>query len=57
MADLGISLNCASKKECVPNIEQFNRNVKEIVQSSQAAIHFKRIYKLMITHIVATAIF
>ena len=28
MAELGISLNCASKKEYVPDIEWFNRTVK-----------------------------
>ena len=31
MADLGISLNCASKKKHVPEIERFHENVKERV--------------------------
>ena len=29
MADIYISLNCASKKEHVPEIEQFNWTIKE----------------------------
>ena len=57
MADIGISLNFASKKEHVPKIDQFNRNSKERVRYARAAMHFKRISKLMIIHIVATAIF
>ena len=31
MADLGISLNCVSKKGHVPKIERFNRTAKERV--------------------------
>ena len=57
MDDIGISLNCASKKEHVPDIEQFNRTTRERVRSSWAAMHFKRIYKLMIVYLLATAIF
>ena len=34
MADIGISLNCASKKEHVPQFELFNQNIKERVQSA-----------------------
>ena len=57
MADLGISLNCISKKEHVHEVEQFNRTVKERFWYSQAAITFKRISKLMIFHLVASASF
>ena len=57
MSDLGISLNCASKKEHVHEIEQFNCTAKERVRSTQSAMTFKIIYKLMIVHLVATAIF
>ena len=57
MADLFISLNCVSKKEHVPEIEQFNQTVKERVRSAWAYMPFKQISKLMIVHIVATAIF
>ena len=34
MTNIGISLNFASKKERVPDIEQFNWAVKEHVRSS-----------------------
>ena len=57
MYNLGISLNCTPNKEHVPDIELFNRNVKEYVEYSQEAMTFKRISKLMIVNIVATAIF
>ena len=57
MTNLGINLNCASKKEHVPEIESFIQTVKERVRSAQATIPFKRIYKLMIVHLVASAIF
>ena len=57
MADLGILLKCKYKKERVPDIEKFNRTVKERVQYTQSAMPFKLIYKLMIVHIVASAIF
>ena len=56
MADLGIYLNCASKKENVPKIEGFDRTVKERVQSAWSAMPSTRIYKLMIVHLVSTAI-
>ena len=57
MADLGILLKCKYKKERVPDIEKFNQTVKERVQYTQSAMPFKLIYKLMIVHIVASAIF
>ena len=41
MADLRISLNCASKKEHIPDIERFDQTVKGRVQSAQEAMHFK----------------
>ena len=34
ISDIGIYLNCVSKKEHVPAIEIFNRTVKERVQST-----------------------
>ena len=40
--DIGISLNCASKKEHVPDIERFNRTVKKRARSSQSAMTFKK---------------
>ena len=57
MAYIGIYLNCASNKEHITNIEQLNHTVKERVRSSQAAMPFTRILKLMVVHLVATAIF
>ena len=57
MSDLGIFLNCAYKKEHFPDIEQFNQTVKERVQSAGSSMPFKNIYKLMIVHIVISAIF
>ena len=33
-SDLGILINCASKKEHLPDIEKFNRTVKERVRSA-----------------------
>ena len=56
MADLGINLNWASKKELVPEIERFIRTVKERIRSAQSTMPFKRISKLMIVHIVASYI-
>ena len=57
MNALGINLNCASKKEHVPEIERFIRTVKDSVRSARATMPFKRISKLMIVHLVASAIF
>ena len=57
MNALGIILKFASKKEHVPEIERFIRTVMERVRSAQATMLFKRIYKLMIVHLVASAIF
>ena len=57
MADIGIFLNCASKKEHVPEIEIFNLTTKERVQSSRAVMPFKKISTLMIVHIVTADIF
>ena len=54
---LGINLNCASKQEHVPEIERFIQIVKERVRSARSTIPFKRISKLMIVHLVASAIF
>ena len=54
---LDINLNCASKKEHVPEIERFIRTLKERVRSAQATMPFKRISKLMIVHLVASTIF
>ena len=50
-------LNCASKKEHIPEIKQFIYSVKERVWSAQSAMPFKQISKLMIVHIVASNIF
>ena len=57
MADLGIYLNFASKKEHVPNIEGFNSTIKERVRYARSAIPFKATPKLMIIHLVSAAIF
>ena len=57
MADLGISLNFTSKKEHFLGIGKSNRNVKVYVQSSQAAIPFKQISKLILVHLDTTTIF
>ena len=57
ISDLGISLNCASDKEHVPDIEQSNRTIKKQVWYSLSAMPFKVISKSMIVHLVATAIF
>ena len=57
MADIGIYLNCASKKEHIPDIELLNWKVKERVRSSQVAMNFNLISKVMIVNLVATAIF
>ena len=57
MANIGIYLNCASKKEYVPAIERLNITTKERVLYIQVAMNFRRISKLMIVHLVATAIF
>ena len=57
MTALGINLNCASKKEHVPEIERFIRTVKERVRSARATMPFKQISNLMKVHIVASAIF
>ena len=56
IADIGISLNCASKKEHVPDIEWLKRTVKENIQCSGSAMLFKWIYKLIIVYIFAFAI-
>ena len=56
MTALGINLNCASKKEHVPEIERFIRTVKERVRSARSTMLFKRISKLMIVHLVASGI-
>ena len=57
IVDLGIYLNCASKKEHVPDIERCNRIFKKLVQYAQAAIPFNLISKLMIVHPVTIAMF
>ena len=57
MAGLGISLNFSYKKEHVLDIELLNNTFKELVRYAQSAMPFKRISKLMIAHLVATAIF
>ena len=57
MTDVCINLNCASKKEHVPEIERFIQTVKESVRSTRAAMPFKRISKLMIVNIAASSIF
>ena len=54
---LGINLNCASKKEHVRAIQRFIRTVKEHVRYIWDTMSFKRISKLMIVHLVASAIF
>ena len=56
MTSLGINLNCASKKEHVPEIERFIRIVKERIRSARATMPFKRVSKIMIVHLVASAI-
>ena len=40
---LGINLNCATKKEHVPEIERFIWTVKERVRSARANMPFKKI--------------
>ena len=57
MTTLGIKLNYASKKEHVPEIESFIWTVKARVRSTQATMPFKRIPKLIIVHLVVSAIF
>ena len=57
MTSLGVNLNCASKKEHVPVIESFIWNIKEIVRSVQSVMPFKRVSKLVIVHLVTSAIF
>ena len=57
MNALGINLNFASKKEHVPEIERFVRTVKERVRSARATMLFKQISKLIIRHLVVSAIF
>ena len=57
MTALGINLNCSSKKEHVPEIDRFIRIFKERVRSARATMSFKRISKIMIVHLVASAIF
>ena len=57
MTTLCINLNCASKKEHLPEIERFIRTVKERVKSARSTMLFKLISKLMIVHLVASAIF
>ena len=55
--DLGIELNGASRKEYVPKIERFIWTIKEHVRSARATMLFKRTSKLMIVHIVSSAIY
>ena len=57
MTAIGINLNCASKREHVPEIENFIRNLKEHVRSARVITPFNRISKLMIVHLVASAVF
>ena len=57
MAALGIKLDCASKKVHVPEIERFIRTVKERIRSARTTMPFKRISKLVIVHLVDSAIF
>ena len=57
MTALDINLNCASKKEHVPEIERFIRTVKERVRSARANMPFKRMSNIVIVHIFASAIF
>ena len=57
MTALGIKLKFASKKEHVPEIERFIRTIKERVRSARSTMPFKRISKIMIVHLVASAIF
>ena len=57
MKALCIHLNCASKKEHVPEIDRFIQNLKERVRSAQATMQFKYIYKLIIVHLVACTFF
>ena len=57
VADIGISLSYMYNKEHVPDIECFTWTIKEHVQSDRAAMLFMRISKLMVVHLVATAIF
>ena len=57
MNALGINLNCAHKKEHVPEIERFIWTVKERVRSARATMPFKWISNLMIVHLVASVVF
>ena len=57
MIALDINLNCAPQKEHVPEIERFIRTVKERIIPAHDAMTFKRIFKLMIVHLVASTIF
>ena len=57
MTDLGINLNCASKKEHVLEIERFIRTVKERFRSAQSTMLSKRISKLIILHLVVSDFF
>ena len=57
MIYIGIKLKCASKKEHVPEIERIIRTVKERVRSARSTMPFKQISKLMIVHLVSSAIF
>ena len=57
MTSLGINPNFSFKKEHVPEIERFIWTIKERVRSAQATMPFKRISKLMIVHLVPSAIF
>ena len=57
MTDIGINMNCSSKKEHVTEIERFIRTFKERVRSDRAAVPFKQVYKLIIVHLLASAIF
>ena len=57
VANIVISLNCASKKEHVTGIELFRQTIKYCVRSAQAATTLKQIPKLMIIHLVTSVIF
>jgi len=56
-AGMGMTLNVVSRDEHVPEIERYNRTVKEHVRSAKSTLPFKRLPVRFLIELVAACIF
>jgi len=57
LADMGITLNCASRNEHVPEVERYIRTIKERVRAIASVLPFKQYPPRLVAEMVYNAVF